>query len=63
MVDLSARTRVVALSRPGGELEYPPRRDTRFSAGDVAYLVGTYEELLLVLRSNTPAVPAPPPHA
>jgi Trk K+ transport system NAD-binding subunit len=66
MVDLAARTRVVALSRATdeattgptptaptfGELEYPPRRDTRFSAGDVAYLVGTYEELLQVLRNN-----------
>jgi Trk K+ transport system NAD-binding subunit len=52
MRELSARTRVVALSRPGGELEHPPRRDTRFFAGDVAYLVGTYEELLQVLRSN-----------
>jgi Trk K+ transport system NAD-binding subunit len=52
MHELSARTRVVALVRPGGELEHPPRRDTRFSAGDVAYLVGTYEELLHLLRSN-----------
>jgi Trk K+ transport system NAD-binding subunit len=52
MQELSARTRVLALSRPSGELEYPPRRDTRFSAGDVAYLVGTYEELLQVLRHN-----------
>ncbi len=58
MLELAARTRVVALSRAGdawgaaGGLEYPPRRDTRFSAGDVAYLVGPYEELLQVLRSN-----------
>jgi Trk K+ transport system NAD-binding subunit len=52
MNELGARTRVVALARPGGELEHPPRRDTRFFAGDVAYLVGTYEELLHVMRSN-----------
>ena len=58
MLELGARIRVVALSRAaedsaaGGALEYPPRRDTRFSAGDVAYLVGPYEELLQVLRSN-----------
>jgi Trk K+ transport system NAD-binding subunit len=71
MVDLAARTRVVALSRAAeeltaahassaptfSELEYPPRRDTRFSAGDVAYLVGTYEELLQVLRNNQTLLP------
>jgi Trk K+ transport system NAD-binding subunit len=56
MHELSARTRVLALSRPNGELEYPPRRDTRFSAGDVAYLVGTYEELLQMLGTDTSSV-------
>ena len=60
MSELSARTRVVALSRHGGELEHPPRRDTRFHAGDVAYLVGTYEELLHVLRTNAPTPNIPP---
>jgi len=52
MLDLSARTRVIAINRAGaGEtLEYPPRRDTRFGAGDQAYLIGPYEELLQVLR-------------
>ena len=52
MLDLSARTRVIAISRAGhgGPLEYPPRRDTRFEAGDQAYLIGPYEELLQVLR-------------
>ena len=52
MVDLPARTRVVALSRAadGGRLEHPPRRDTRFAPGDRAYLLGPYEELLRVLR-------------
>jgi Trk K+ transport system NAD-binding subunit len=51
MRDLSARIRVVAIVRAGaGEaMEYPPRRDTRFGAGDQAYLVGPYEELLRVL--------------
>ena len=53
MQDLSARTRVVALSRVGGGLEHPPRRDTRFAAGDIAYVVGPYEELLQVLRRDT----------
>lgn len=60
MQDLSARTRVVALQRAGAaELEHPPRRDTRFAEGDVAYLVGPYEELLQVLRRDSP----PPPVA
>ncbi len=55
MQDLSARTRVVAISRAtgDGELEHPPRRDTRFGAGDRAYLIGPYEELLQVLRRDT----------
>jgi Trk K+ transport system NAD-binding subunit len=51
MRELSARIRVVAIVRAdsGGVLEHPPRRDTRFAAGDQAYLVGPYEELLRVL--------------
>ncbi|GIF25506.1 Trk K+ transport system NAD-binding subunit [Actinoplanes tereljensis] len=54
MQDLSARTRVVAISRAtAGTLEHPPRRDTRFAAGDRAYLIGPYEELLQVLRRDT----------
>ncbi len=55
MGDLSERTRVVAIRRAGtGErvLEYPPRRGTRFGAGDDAYLVGPYEELMQVLRRD-----------
>ena len=52
MQDLPARTRVIALSRAadGGRLEHPPRRGTRFAPGDQAYLLGSYEELLRVLR-------------
>ncbi len=55
MGDLSARTRVVAISRAAedGRLEHPPRRGTRFRAGDRAYLLGPYEELLQVLRRDT----------
>jgi Trk K+ transport system NAD-binding subunit len=55
MGELSARTRVVAISRAAqaGKLEHPPRRGTRFSAGDRAYLVGPYEELLRVLRLSS----------
>ena len=54
MLGLSARIRVVAISRAGadGRLEYPPRRDTRFAAGDQAYLIGPYEELLAVLKRD-----------
>ena len=54
MLDLSARTRVIAISRAreNGRLEYPPRRDTRFQGGDQAYLIGPYEQLLQVLRSD-----------
>jgi Trk K+ transport system NAD-binding subunit len=56
MVDLGARTRVIALSRAaeGGQLEHPPRRGTRFAGGDEAYLLGPYEELLQVLRRDQP---------
>lgn len=51
MRELSAKIRVVAIDRAGsdGQMEHPPRRDTRFAAGDRAYLVGPYEELLSVL--------------
>lgn len=51
MRELSARTRVVALHRAEADtLEHPPRRDTRFAAGDDAYVVGPYSELLALLR-------------
>lgn len=57
MQELGARIRVVAIARGGGtDLEYPPRRDTRLAAGDRAYLLGPYEELLRVLgRERTGA--------
>ena len=59
MQDLSARTRVIALSRESdGALEHPPRRGTVFGAGDRAFLLGPYEELLRVLqRDQTPLAP------
>jgi Trk K+ transport system NAD-binding subunit len=61
MGDLAARTRVLALSRTSddGSLEYPPRRGTRFRAGDRAYVIGPYEELLAVLRRDRPSPQAP----
>ena len=59
MQDLSAQTRVIALSRASdGALEHPPRRGTVFAAGDRAFLLGPYEELLRVLqRDQTPLSP------
>jgi Trk K+ transport system NAD-binding subunit len=52
MNELGGRMRVIAIGRGGsdGELEHPPRRDTRLLAGDDAYLAGPYEELQRVLR-------------
>ena len=56
MSELSARTRVLALRRAADDfLEHPPRRGTRFRAGDQAFLIGPYEELLAVLRRDSPA--------
>jgi len=56
--DLGARTRVLAITRATspGYLEHPPRRGTRLRAGDHAYLIGPYEELLVVLRRDRPVV-------
>ena len=50
--ELAARTRVVAIRRSGGPLELSPRRATRFAAGDQAYAVGPYSEILRVLRRS-----------
>ena len=48
MRDLAATTRILAISRAAdqGYLEHPPRRGTRLRAGDQAFLIGPYEELL-----------------
>jgi Trk K+ transport system NAD-binding subunit len=52
MADLSTQTRVIAITRPGSPVRLHPRRDTRLSAGDTAYLVGPYRELLDTLRKG-----------
>jgi len=52
MIELSTKTRVIAISRGGGDLKLHPRRDTRLTAGDTAYLVGPYRELLDTLRKG-----------
>ncbi|MBZ5734684.1 NAD-binding protein [Nocardioides sp. TRM66260-LWL] len=51
LADLPARVRIVVLERDHG-VEHPPRRDTRLRVGDVAYLVGPYEELIALLRAD-----------
>ncbi|MBT0567244.1 NAD-binding protein [Williamsia sp. CHRR-6] len=57
MQELSANTRVIAIRRVAtDELEYPPRRETAFAAGDDAYVVGPYEELLAVLEHQRSVV-------
>jgi Trk K+ transport system NAD-binding subunit len=53
MGELSSRTRVIALERVTGVLEYPPRRDTRFSAGDRAFIMGPPDDVLGVLRRQS----------
>jgi Trk K+ transport system NAD-binding subunit len=54
MQGLSENTRVIALQRHStGVLEHPPRRGTRFEAGDLAYIVGPNDELIGVLRRAT----------
>ena len=52
MADLSTQTRVIAITRPGTPARLHPRRDTKLSAGDTAYLVGPYRELLDTLRKG-----------
>jgi voltage-gated potassium channel Kch len=52
MADLSTQTRVISITRPGTAVRLHPRRDTRLSAGDTAYLVGPYRELLDTLRKG-----------
>jgi Trk K+ transport system NAD-binding subunit len=50
--ELSTRTRVIALERDGSAAELHPHRDTRLHAGETAYLVGPYHDLLETLRKG-----------
>lgn len=52
MADLSTQTRVIAIESPETPVRLHPRRDTRLSAGDTAYLVGPYRELLATLSKG-----------
>lgn len=59
MADLSTDTRVIAIVGRGGARELHPRRDSQLAAGDTAYLVGPYRELLDTLRKGQRAQPSP----
>jgi Trk K+ transport system NAD-binding subunit len=63
MADMSTQTRVIAIASPGGPARLHPRRDTQLTAGDTAYLVGPYRELLDTLhkgqRDSTDRLPSP----
>lgn len=52
MRDMSVQTRVIAISPLGGPARLHPRRDATLAAGDTAYLVGPYQELLNTLRKG-----------
>jgi voltage-gated potassium channel Kch len=52
MFDMSTQTRVIAITRADEPVQLHPRRDTRLRAGDTAYLVGPYRELLDTLRKG-----------
>ncbi|BBY64873.1 NAD-binding protein [Mycolicibacterium helvum] len=52
MFELSTQTRVIAIARDAAPLRLHPRRDTQLIAGDTAYLVGPYRELIATLRKG-----------
>jgi Trk K+ transport system NAD-binding subunit len=58
MLDMSTQTRVIAITRTDAAVQLHPRRDTELRAGDTAYLVGPYRELLDTLGKGQ-SVPQP----
>jgi Trk K+ transport system NAD-binding subunit len=54
MLELSTKTRVIAIVTSNGLLKLHPRRDARLHADDTAYLVGPYRELIDTLRRGRP---------
>jgi len=52
MLDMSTQTRVISIERDGTTVELHPNRGTQLRAGDTAYLVGPYHELLATLRKG-----------
>jgi Trk K+ transport system NAD-binding subunit len=62
MDEMSTQTRVIAIITADGPARLHPRRDTQLGAGDTAYLVGPYRELLDTLRKGqrlSPGVATP----
>jgi Trk K+ transport system NAD-binding subunit len=54
MMQMSTQTRVIAITRQDGPASLRPRRDSRLQAGDTAYLIGPYRELIATLRKGLP---------
>jgi Trk K+ transport system NAD-binding subunit len=52
MDQLSTQTRVIAIAGRDAPVKVHPRRDARLLAGDTAYLIGPYRELLDTLRKG-----------
>jgi Trk K+ transport system NAD-binding subunit len=52
MFEMSTQTRVIAITRQDAPIRLHPRRDALLRAGDTAYLVGPYRELLDTLRKG-----------
>jgi Trk K+ transport system NAD-binding subunit len=50
MFEMSTQTRVIAITRQDEPVKLHPRRDAHLRAGDTAYLVGPYRELLDTMR-------------
>lgn len=59
-VELSTQTRVIAVERDGVIAEVHPGGDAPLRAGDTAYLVGPYNELLETLRRGQRTGPVRP---
>ena len=51
MAEVPTQVRVIAITRAGTTLRRP-RRDTQLCAGDTAYLVGPYRELIETLLTG-----------
>lgn len=52
MLDLPARTRVIAITRPDSTVILHPRRHAQLQADDTVYLIGHYRDLLQTLRKG-----------
>ena len=54
ILDLSTRTRDIAVTRLNSAVNLHPRREDRLRPGDTVYLVGAYRELLTTMRNGQP---------